>query len=341
MKDNDAMWKLVREKDWAGVEQSISKGEWDPNRPLTFSIQEGGVLLLSAAAEHGLVSLAKQLIESGANVNARLRGEDTALMDACEMGHREVVDLLLQAGADVNKKSRISDEGDPGETPLMAAATQGYRDIVEKLLKRGADVMAKTRRGRSALTFVLFRGDIDRDLVRLLLEAGCPVGGRDLHHPIYQRDLDVVELLLAAKPDVNMRFDWPTRVLSNERGDTPLFVAVARNSAQMLGLEREIKPVERLAIVDLLLSAGADVNAQRGMKGNGWTPLMAAVAQDEDEIARRLMDAGADPNKTVECKRVSVVNGCQKRLKGPLSAVGMAQERPNNKKIRRFLLGHE
>jgi ankyrin repeat protein len=193
------------------------------------------------------------------------------------------------------------------------------------------------------LTYALLRGDIDRNLVRLLLEAGCPVDGRDLHHPVYQRDLDVVKLLLTAKPDVNRPFDWPTWVLSNERGDTPLFVAVAKNSAEILGPEmgQVIKPAERLAIIDLLIEAGADVNAQRGTIRTGWTPLMLAAAQDEDEIARRFLDAGADPNKTVECNRITLIDGRQKRVKGPLSATGMAQERPDNKKIRRLLLGHE
>ena len=255
-------------------------------------------------------------------------------MDACEMGHAEIVDLLLQAGADVNQKSRVSDDGDSGQTPLMAAATHRYRDIIERLLKQGADVRAKTRRGRSALTFAMMRSDIDRDLLRLLLGAGCPVDGRDLHHAIYQRDLDVVELLLAAKPDVNMRFDWPKDVLSNERGDTPLFVAVAN------GFQKE-KRVERLAIIALLIQAGADVNAQRGIKANGWTPLMLAAMQDEDEVARRLMNAGADPNKTVETRWMGLVDGRQKKQHGQLSAIGVAQENPNNKKIRRLLLGHE
>lgn len=343
MKDNDAMRRLVGDEDWAGLQQCLANREWDPNRPLVLSLQEDKLLLLPFAAGRGHVALTKQLIELGVQVNARVRGEDTALMSACEIGHREIVDLLLQAGADVNTKSTLSDEGDRGETPLMAAAQHGYREIIENLLQKGASVSTTTRRGRTALTYALLRGDIDRDLVRLLLEAGCPVDGRDLHHPVYQRDLDVVKLLLTAKPDVNRPFDWPTWVLSNERGDTPLFVAVAKNSAEILGPEmgQVIKPAERLAIIDLLIEAGADVNAQRGTKGNGWTPLMLAAAVDEDEVARRLLDAGADPNKTVKCSRITLIDGRQKQVKGPLNAVGMAQERPDNKKIRRLLLGHE
>ena len=49
----------------------------------------------------------------------------------------------------------------------------------------------------------------------------------------------------------------------------------------------------RGAVVDRLLAAGADPNS-RG--GDGWTPLIAALNQDEPAIARRLLEAGADPN---------------------------------------------
>jgi hypothetical protein len=41
--------------------------------------------------------------------------------------------------------------------------------------------------------------------------------GRDLHHPILQRNLELVKLLLARKPDVNKPFDWPTYLGSPQK----------------------------------------------------------------------------------------------------------------------------
>jgi ankyrin repeat protein len=105
-------------------------------------------------------------------------------------------------------------------------------------------------------------------------------------------NLEIVDLL---------PFDWPTYPGSPKKGDTPLFVAVAQSDAEAIAPENELpaKRAERLAIVDLLLEAGTDVNAQRGGKASGWTPLMMAIAQDDDEIVARLLSAGADPKKEV------------------------------------------
>jgi ankyrin repeat protein len=340
---NREMWRLINDNDWDAVKQRLVQGEWDPNRPLVIESNPGGLLLLTLAVGRGDDALARELIELGADVNASMAREPKQLMEACGNGHREIVDLLLQAGADVNAKCSISDEGDPGETPLMAAATFGHRDIVEALLEKGARIDITTRRGRSALSVALDNGHGDLEMVRFLLGAGCPVDGRDLHYPIRKRDLEVFQLLLARQSDVNKPFDWPTDMLSPAKHDAPLFVAVDPLPEEQLGVawEAQIKRPERMAILDLLLQAGADVNAQQGGKSSGWTPLMIAVGHDDAQIAQSLIAAGADPTKEVITTR-HVPNGDSwKRLKGPVSAIGFAAELPNSKKTRMLLLGHE
>ncbi|MBC7783192.1 MAG: ankyrin repeat domain-containing protein [Burkholderiales bacterium] len=340
---NRAMWRLFNDKNWDAIGQCLARGEWDPNRPLVFELQPGGHLLLSAAVSNSQVALARQLIELGADVNARMRLESPPLMIACERGNAAMVDLLLQAGADVNAKCPISDEGDPGETALMAAATAGHRAIIETLLRSGARIDATTRRGRSALSMIVERRRVDLDMVRFLLDAGCSVDGRDLHYPVLDRNLELFQLLLDRKPPVDVPFDWPTDLRSPRKGDTPLFVAIDGfddgASGEDLGLGK--KRGERLAIIDLLIKAGADVNAQCGGKTSAWTPLLMAVAGDDEEMARRLIAAGADPAREIATSRYVIIGEACKLRKGPLSAIGMAEERPKNKKTRMLLLGHE
>lgn len=55
----------------------------------------------------------------------------------------DVLQLLLDSGADVNKQARIYG------FPLLAAATHGYQAIVRLLLHSGADINVSTRNGKS------------------------------------------------------------------------------------------------------------------------------------------------------------------------------------------------
>src|SRR3954452_7423380 len=98
---NRAMWRLYRNSDWESIQQCLARGEWDANRPLVHELQPGGVLLLHAAVLGGQMRLARQLIELGADPNASMPGETKLLTEVCQKGDREMVDLLLQAGADV------------------------------------------------------------------------------------------------------------------------------------------------------------------------------------------------------------------------------------------------
>lgn len=53
------------------------------------------------AAQEGHLELVKYLLENNANVHAQTQTGDTALTYACENGHTDVADLLLQYGADL------------------------------------------------------------------------------------------------------------------------------------------------------------------------------------------------------------------------------------------------
>jgi thiosulfate/3-mercaptopyruvate sulfurtransferase len=85
------------------------------------------------------------LIKAGAQVNARNADGNNALWLACVGGHLDIIGMLVAAGIDMDNQN------DNGATPLMYAASSGKATIVERLLADGADTTAETLDGFSAL----------------------------------------------------------------------------------------------------------------------------------------------------------------------------------------------
>ena len=71
-------------------------------------------------------------------MNAKDEDSWTPLHSAVAGGHKDVVELLIAKGADVNAKNDKY-----GGTPLLHAAGEGHKEIVELLIAAGADVNAK------------------------------------------------------------------------------------------------------------------------------------------------------------------------------------------------------
>ena len=88
------------------------------------------------------------LLEHGSDIEAQSeRTKDTALSLACSGGRLEVVDLLLQRGA--NKEHRnVSDY-----TPLSLAASGGYVNIIKLLLQHTAEINSRCVATTNSLFF--------------------------------------------------------------------------------------------------------------------------------------------------------------------------------------------
>ena len=128
-------------------------------------LDEKIVLSLLAAATEGKGEEVKELLEAGADVNAKDIWGNTALMGATKEGHEDIVQLLLDRGADVNS---IAGEN---ETALWIAAAYGHPQIARILLGHGAEVNARTRGGSTALA-VAQENDFT-EIVALLRDAGA------------------------------------------------------------------------------------------------------------------------------------------------------------------------
>lgn len=119
---------------------------------------------LFVAAEFGRVDVVKVLLKYGANVDVVEKDVNvTALNKAAEQGQSEVMILLIESGALINREECI--------TPLIDASFFGRISCVELLLEHGIDVDTKDGRGSTALLYATQRSHVD--VINLLLKYGA------------------------------------------------------------------------------------------------------------------------------------------------------------------------
>ena len=124
---------------------------------------------------------------------------DDTIFEAARQGDRARVQVLVEAGADVNG---LSPEGG---SALHQAALSGNADLVRFLLDIGADTEVRTLRGETALHWGSSNGSVD--VVRILLKAGIDVNAvnedgetaLDLAGIVEGEFPGVVKLLLSAE----------------------------------------------------------------------------------------------------------------------------------------------
>lgn len=101
----------------------------------------------------------------------------TLLMIACYYGYIEIVDLLIQKGADINAETNYS--GFSG-TPLSFAVEKNNLDIVKLLIKKGANVNGRCYAGEEYLSILQLACYNDyKDIVSILIDNGADVNIKD------------------------------------------------------------------------------------------------------------------------------------------------------------------
>jgi len=275
---------------------NVNAGKWPP---LVQAVQENNTAIAEYLIDHGAnvnprqdldwdwgplqiapwtsnnIEMVKLLIARGADVS--IAGPLTALQISISRGRRDIFDLLIQHGADVNVKDY------EGFTPLYFAIHNNDSDFMNTLIANGADVNTKYPGGETLLQSAAITGRTDS--VKLLLQAGADInaandrGQTSLHYPLdiknsnykkYKLSKDTLELLLANGADVNLK---------DRAGRTPLHLAAESADGD---------------IVKLLLNKGANVNAKDDE--SGFTALHHAARLGKKNVAELLIARGADIN---------------------------------------------
>jgi ankyrin repeat protein len=258
------------------------------------------------AVQANHLEIANLLIAAGADVNASTRYKITPLAIACANGNAAMITRLLEAGVDPNSTS------EDGQTALMTAALNGRVDALKVLLTHGAKVNAtEPYKGQTALMWAA--GEGNSAAAALLVEFGADhkakskAGFTALLFAVLNNQIDAARTLI--KLGANVEDKAPD-------GTTALNMAAVNAYYDL---------------ASMLLDLGANPNAAdpRGSAlhsviwlrkpGTSWEA--AALASDPEtvprptgkvtamELAKKLLDKGADVNKRVEWKEMEMTKG--------------------------------
>ena len=146
-----------------------SKNHTEIIQLLESAAQEESDLRLAALNER--TDVVDSLLERGANINAKDRHGYTILHHAAMNRKTEVVELLLKRGADIYAKELC------GKTPLHLAADRGHTEVVELLLQHRANIHEKDQDGKTPLHWAAVEGKTET--VALLLKNGADIEAKD------------------------------------------------------------------------------------------------------------------------------------------------------------------
>lgn len=233
-----------------------------------------------------VIELVRALLELGAKADA-FSDYGVPLLEASRLGNEDLIQLLLDYGADIDLKSGGKEY--PRTTALQVASENGHEDIVRCLLQRGANInLGGDNTGHSPLAQATIHGQTA--VAMLLLERGADVNLRrendtcctalqaTMAEVLHKYDLSTTRLLLKHGADVN---------IPGGRTGNALQAACSRT------ISLDSHRFSRVRVVQLLLDYGADVHAQGGEYGNA---LQAAAYSGNRSVVDLLLRHGADVN---------------------------------------------
>ncbi len=234
----------------------------------------------------------------------------TALIEASENGHKDVVQLLLQTlqDADTDISATINHANKSGRTALIHASHNGHTEIVQHLLQAlqvaNADVVPAAinhanNDSYTALIWASNNGHIE--IVKLLVQA-LRDAGADIQAAVNHQSVDSYTALIGAS--VNGHTDI-IRLLLRALRDAGAGMSAALNHQDSNGMKvlTRASGMGNIDVVQLLLQtlrdAGEDMQAALNHQdADGWTGLIAASYDGYTDIVRLLLqalhDAGAD-----------------------------------------------
>jgi uncharacterized protein len=243
---------------------------------------------LATLIQKGDRKAALEKIRAGTDVNEAQPDGTRPIHWAVFKVDYELLDVLIA------KKAKVDVTNEFGDTPLAEAVKVTDTRMVKTLLDAGAGVEGANLDGETALMLAIKTGELP--IIQMLIKAGANVNTVEKEHnqtPLMYAAAakknagEMVKLLLSKGADVKPRslsYDWPSHISEEPRvqyhpfGGLTALLYAARDGCY--------------DCVDALIAKGADVNVPTP---EGVTPLMIALDNDNNDVAKLLLDHGANP----------------------------------------------
>lgn len=257
----------IKKNDIAGVRKLIDLGA-DINLPYYDKTP------LGYAVQEGNVEIVNLLLEKGADPNTEFDNHSLLIfainqeIKTDKTQKFEITRLLVEKG-----KADLDISSSEGDTPLHIAAGYGNLKLVQSFVEHGADINAKDENDQTPLHKAAIGWNLD--VVKFLVHHGANLNSKDdngqtpLHITTKWNEIKTIQYLLKHGADINSK---------DNNGQTPLHLAMKWN---------EIETIE------YLLKQGADINSK---DDNGQSPLFEAIRWNSIETIQYLLKHGADRN---------------------------------------------
>ena len=241
-----------------------------PDVEVNYAANDDSFIALHCAVQEGHADVVEVLIDAGADIDAKTSDACTPFHYACEDGKLTILKMLLKAGANVC--ATYND----GDTCLKAASGNGHTETVRYLVGlKEVDVNHTADGGETALHHAVIRNNESHpEVVQVLIDAGADIeikngnGRSPLHTASRFGKLGTVKMLVRAGAGV--------RVADND-GDTCLTLAA------YFGHTETVRYLVGLPDVE--------VNHE---ENDSFTALHFAVQEGRRDVVEVLIDAGAD-----------------------------------------------
>ncbi|GFS25772.1 ankyrin repeat protein [Elysia marginata] len=243
------------------------------------------------------LELVDLLLQAGVDVNKEKYCGFTPLMFAVRAGSEKAVQMLLWYGArtDQTRNEKIGDEAS-GQTALMMAARKGFVRIIDVLLEAGADVYQSDNDGDDALSLAIKGGH--RLCIQALLKHWKTLSQTDIN---LMEDKNVLDVLLLTKDNWSQLFGdtlLKQEILCKavQRKSYQLVIALVDYGVDINSVSNTSCPLflalEEINMVKLILHLGAGVNTRE--MSTGYTALMQAAVDGNVLLINTLLEHEAD-----------------------------------------------